>query len=163
MKKLLARKKNNKGFSLVELIVVILIMAIIAVALAPQVMKWVGKSSENTDINNEATIKSTTQVAVADCIAEGKTFKKANTYTYYVLKGGVSTSSGSCTKSTDDVEEALRQKIQSNLGEYPAVKSNSKNVFKIEAKVDATDATSVTVTVTHSTAGTYDSEFSVTP
>ncbi|MCI5848904.1 MAG: type II secretion system GspH family protein, partial [Lachnoclostridium sp.] len=34
-------KKNNKGFSLVELIVVVLIMAIIAVALAPQVMKWV--------------------------------------------------------------------------------------------------------------------------
>ena len=28
-------KKNNKGFSLVELIVVVLIMAIIAVSLAP--------------------------------------------------------------------------------------------------------------------------------
>ena len=33
------KKRNNKGFSLVELIVVILIMAVIAVALAPQVMK----------------------------------------------------------------------------------------------------------------------------
>ena len=45
-------RKNNKGFSLVELIVVVLIMAIIAVALAPQVMKWVGKSKESTDVSN---------------------------------------------------------------------------------------------------------------
>ena len=35
MKKFLAGKKDNKGFSLVELIVVILIMGIIAGALAP--------------------------------------------------------------------------------------------------------------------------------
>ena len=42
-------KKNNKGFSLVELIVVVLIMAIIAVALAPQIMKWVDKSRNSSD------------------------------------------------------------------------------------------------------------------
>ncbi len=34
-------KKDNKGFSLVELIVVVLIMGILAVALTPQVLKWV--------------------------------------------------------------------------------------------------------------------------
>ena len=45
-------KKNNKGFSLVELIVVVLIMAIIAVALAPQVMKWVENSRISTDCSN---------------------------------------------------------------------------------------------------------------
>lgn len=63
MKKL---KKNNKGFSLVELIVVVLIMGIIAVALAPQVMKWVQTSRENTDASQCATIKSAAQTAVAD-------------------------------------------------------------------------------------------------
>jgi prepilin-type N-terminal cleavage/methylation domain-containing protein len=46
------KKMNNKGFSLVELIVVVLIMAIIAVALAPQVMKWVENSRKSTDIEN---------------------------------------------------------------------------------------------------------------
>lgn len=65
MKKLL-NKKNNKGFSLVELIVVVLIMGIIAVALAPQVMKWVDKSRENTDANQMATIKAAAQTAVAE-------------------------------------------------------------------------------------------------
>jgi len=46
------KKMNNKGFSLVELIVVVLIMAIIAVALAPQVMKWVENSRKSNDITN---------------------------------------------------------------------------------------------------------------
>ena len=42
-------KKDNKGFSLVELIVVVLIMAIIAVALAPQILKWVNNSRISAD------------------------------------------------------------------------------------------------------------------
>ncbi|MBE5930740.1 MAG: type II secretion system protein [Lachnospiraceae bacterium] len=65
MKKLL-NKKNNKGFSLVELIVVVLIMGIIAVALAPQVMKWVGTARTNSDENTAKDIKSAVQVALAD-------------------------------------------------------------------------------------------------
>ena len=64
-------KKNNKGFSLVELIVVVLIMGIIAVALAPQVMKWVGTSRTNSDSNNAKTIKSAVQAAVADFQGQG--------------------------------------------------------------------------------------------
>lgn len=64
-------RKNNKGFSLVELIVVVLIIAIIAVALAPQVMKYVGKARTGTDANNAATIKSAVQVAVADYQSKG--------------------------------------------------------------------------------------------
>ena len=67
-------KKNNKGFSLVELIVVILIMAIIAVALAPQVMKWVDQSKVSTDVNNRANLKSAMDAAVADFFAEKGSF-----------------------------------------------------------------------------------------
>ncbi|MBR6537168.1 MAG: type II secretion system protein [Lachnospiraceae bacterium] len=70
MKKLL-NKKNNKGFSLVELIVVVLIMGIIAVALAPQVMKWVDKAKTNSDANTAKDIKSALQIAVADAKADG--------------------------------------------------------------------------------------------
>ena len=64
MKKL--TKKNNKGFSLVELIVVVLIMAIIAVALAPQVTKWVENSRQATDLQTKDSIVSALQVASTD-------------------------------------------------------------------------------------------------
>jgi prepilin-type N-terminal cleavage/methylation domain-containing protein len=63
MKKL---RKNNKGFSLVELIVVVLIMAIIAVALAPQVMKWVNNSREATDASVYDTLVEDLQLALAN-------------------------------------------------------------------------------------------------
>lgn len=62
-------RKNNKGFSLVELIVVVLIMAIIAVALAPQVMKWVGTSKESTDISNYDALIENIQIAMTESTA----------------------------------------------------------------------------------------------
>lgn len=40
---------NNKGFSLVELIIVIAIMAILIVVLAPQYLKYVEKSRVSSD------------------------------------------------------------------------------------------------------------------
>lgn len=46
------RQKNNKGFSLVELIVVIAIMAVLVGVLAPQLIRYVEKSRESTDIQN---------------------------------------------------------------------------------------------------------------
>lgn len=42
--------RNNKGFSLVELIVVIAIMAVLVGVLAPQFIKYVEKSRQATDI-----------------------------------------------------------------------------------------------------------------
>lgn len=59
-------KKNNKGFSLVELIVVVLIMAIIAVALAPQVMKWVNESRISADASTYDSVVAACQDALAD-------------------------------------------------------------------------------------------------
>ena len=57
-------KKNNKGFSLVELIVVVLIMAIIAVSLAPQVMKWVDRSRQANDASNYDALVAAAQLSV---------------------------------------------------------------------------------------------------
>ena len=58
--------KKNAGFSLVELIVVVLIMAIIAVALAPQVMKWVENSRIASDLQTRTDIEDHCILAIAD-------------------------------------------------------------------------------------------------
>lgn len=42
--------KNNKGFSLVELIIVIAIMAILVGVMAPQLMKYIEKSNVSSDV-----------------------------------------------------------------------------------------------------------------
>lgn len=57
---------NNKGFSLVELVVVVLIMAIVAVALAPQVMKWVENSRIASDLETRNSIENNCILAIAD-------------------------------------------------------------------------------------------------
>lgn len=60
------RKLDNKGFSLVELIIVIAIMAVLVGVLAPQYLKYVEKSRVATDKDNVVALVGALQVYAAD-------------------------------------------------------------------------------------------------
>ncbi len=65
MKKLVSLR-NKKGFTLVELIIVIAIVAVLAAVVAPQYIKYVDKSKIAADINNLSAVESAINVLCAD-------------------------------------------------------------------------------------------------
>lgn len=63
------KRMNDKGFSLVELIIVIAIMAILIGVLAPQYLKFVERGRKSTDIQNVDEIIRAVQIYAADPMA----------------------------------------------------------------------------------------------
>lgn len=81
------KKMNNNGFSLVELIIVIAIMAILVGVLAPQFIKYVESSRQSTDIQNASEIRAAIEAYVAETDASG-TITVSTNGTNMVVAGG---------------------------------------------------------------------------
>ena len=93
------KKMNNKGFSLVELIIVIAIMAILIVVLAPQYLKYVEKSRNSTDLQSATEFKDAIEIWAADPDAGtgGTTaFKSGDTFDIVVSATGATGYSDAC-------------------------------------------------------------------
>ena len=58
--------KNNKGFSLVELIIVIAIMAILVGVMAPQLIKYIEKTNVSADVQLCDSVREAIQTAMMD-------------------------------------------------------------------------------------------------
>lgn len=122
------KKLNNKGFSLVEIIIVIAIMAILAGALAPQLFKYIDKSRKAADIQ----IAQTIATAVNTALAEESSYDSA-----------VSTKLSECYKADIDGNNrnAFQKKIKEILGgnDAPKPKYNVKTYKDFWIEVNQVD------------------------
>lgn len=129
------KRRNNKGFSLVELIIVIAIMAILAGILAPQFIKYINKSKISTDIQNAQQIAT----AISTEYSNDATLSDA---TKRVFPADITFS------KVSDLTDAQKAVLG---GKVPAVKAKADTVFAIKLEKgqvtvyavakDATDAT----------------------
>lgn len=65
------KKMNNKGFSLIELIIVIAIMAVLVAVIAPNLTQYIGSSKKKTDASNADTIRNVINTALSDYSTAG--------------------------------------------------------------------------------------------
>ncbi len=107
------RKKDNKGFTLVELVIVIAILAILVGILAPQYTKYVEKSRKSADATNMDELVKAVQVYAVDNAIVKKTneIKVTIQLTKDGVKGADTANGGTTTpgnlKATDIATEAF--------------------------------------------------------
>lgn len=64
-------KKNNKGFTLVELIVVLVILAILAAILTPALLGYIDRARAEKDYSTAQTIRVAAQAAIDQAYGDG--------------------------------------------------------------------------------------------
>jgi type IV pilus assembly protein PilA len=114
----LMNKKNkvlgNKGFSLVELIIVIAIMAVLMAVLAPQLIKYVEKSRIQADNTAASEILNAVKVAITD----DTIYNSLDTGDQVIW----TTTPGAAT-ITDDSDAAIAAEVLTVIPDVPEAKS----------------------------------------
>lgn len=138
------KKLNDKGFSLVELIIVIAIMAVLVGVLAPQYLQYVERSRNSTDQDNATAIVSALQVwgSETDSTLELYVVDTTGT-TVTVDDSGISVESGA--KNTDAIEAALLN-ASIDQSTTTCVSRSKWDSYKILVKVNSNGGVETTTT-----------------
>lgn len=150
MFKKLLNKKDNKGFTLVELIIVIAILAILVGLLAPQYTKYVEKSRKAADASNIDNLVQGVKIAAAD-VDYAAMIPTTGTISYkFTITSGKA--SLAVTNGTDAAKKAVCDALKEYTGydftSDVALKLKSKswaspNEITAEVKVDENGAVTV--------------------
>lgn len=142
MKNILKKEKNNKGFTLVELVIVIAILAILVGLLAPQYTKYVEKSRKAADASNMDEMVKVVKVYAADPannlkagaykITIGDTATKIEPT---IAKAADIGGTQDVTLNATDLTE-LEAEMEKSIPSYKSTKTKSKKWGKEGAKAD---------------------------
>lgn len=135
-------KKNNKGFSLVELIIVVAIMAILIGVLGGQYLKFVEKSRQSADKSNVDEIVRAVQIYAAD--PDAKATVAAGTVT--ITATGTSVSDAGTQAAL--IEAGLAKGTVSNTGTVSDFSMDLKLKSK-EWKVGSDNKIVITFSITN--------------
>ena len=146
------KKKDNKGFTLVELVIVVAILAILVGILAPQYTKYVEKSRKAADASNLENLVTAFKTAASD----GNDQIPAGTYTFTINNATKDTTSGTTTLTlkngtvSTDITDIITSYVGKNW-EDTKLKSKKwvdggKTVTKISAELKVENDGSVKVT-----------------
>lgn len=144
------KRLGNKGFSLVELIVVIAIMAILVAVLAPTLLSKIEESREGTDYSALGELKTATEEAVLGSETIYDAVKKdigtgGNDVTYEVtmdddgkitFTGGSTTADGAAAKLTSAVGKVITElKFKSETAKGGKINLVVTKDGKVSAKI----------------------------
>lgn len=105
------KKKDNKGFTLVELVIVVAILAILVGILAPQYTKYVEKSRKAADASNLENLVTAFKTAASD----GNDQVPAGTYTITINK---TAAKGSTATTLTAPAETTKTTVESVIESY---------------------------------------------
>ncbi len=121
-------KMNNKGFSLVELIVVIAIMAVLMGVLAPTLIGNIEKSRESTDLQNLDTIRG----AVVTAMADEPVYKE-------VMSGAATATSGITIEL--GAANSVKDFTGTDIAKYPKLQAKLQETVLSSIELKSTEAT----------------------
>ena len=119
LQKFFAKKKNNKGFTLIELIIVIAILAILIGIVGMASIRYVEKSRKSADEQTLDSVANAAQAVIIDpdngiTVTSGSTIEVTSA-------GGVTASNGIASSKSVNVS----QEIRDSLAKTPALKSQT--------------------------------------
>lgn len=138
------RKKDNKGFTLVELVIVVAILAILVGILAPQYTKYVEKSRKAADAANLDNLVTAVKVAAADGSQDVVAATDVK-YTITIATSGTTVGPDTAAKLTE-IKTALIEYAGKDW-EKTTLKSNAWGTKDKTIKADVTIEKNGSVTV----------------